>query len=116
MKDYHAPEGLAAQCYASASPSPVIVLTPKDGDAGTTSRPLARSFSTSFLPINSAAADDDEFHGGPSIAIESATTAQRKEGVSSRGENHPLRMKRPLPRKGQERATGFEPATSSLGS
>src|SRR5262249_13792508 len=41
-----------APLSVSASPSPVSVLTPEEGEAGTTSWPRRRRLFTSFLPIS----------------------------------------------------------------
>src|SRR5438445_13098259 len=41
-----------APASACASPSPVTVLTPNDGDAATTSYPCRRRFVTTFFPTS----------------------------------------------------------------
>ena len=57
----------AAPCRASARPSPVSVLTPESGDAGRASWPCSREHGDELRADETAATDDDDFHGEPFV-------------------------------------------------
>src|SRR5262249_39212307 len=59
----------SAPSTASASPSPVIVLTPVSGDAATASWPASRSFVTSFDPMRPVPPMTTIFISSPFVVV-----------------------------------------------